>query len=176
MGKVSPSINLLKTNNDFLDRFINWALTVGRGLVVLTELIALTAFVYRFSLDRKLIDLHSQIKREVAIVVYLKNNEEKYRNLQDRLEISSSFSNSSIKRVKIFNDVTSFAPKDISFNSINVNKNRLNINANANSTASITRFINSLKKYSYTQTLSLDSIESKPSSTIITVSITASLK
>lgn len=171
------SINLLKNNKkDLINKIINWTLTIGRGVVVLTELIALSAFLYRFSLDRQLIDLHSQIKQEQAIVAYLKNNEDKYRNLQDRLALASNFSNSSNKRSTIFKDIWGIAKDDVSITSITLNKNRINLNANLTSTSSLTNFVNLLKKYPNIQTLSLDNIENAPSSTLITISITAILK
>lgn len=171
------SINLLKNNKkDLINKIINWTLTIGRGVVVLTELIALSAFLYRFSLDRQLIDLHSQIKQEQAIVAYLKNNEDKYRNLQDRLALASNFSNFSNKRSTIFKDIWGIAKDDVSITSITLNKNRINLNANLTSTSSLTNFVNLLKKYPNIQTLSLDNIENAPSSTLITISITAILK
>lgn len=172
-----PSINLLKNNKkNLINKIINWTLTIGRGVVVLTELIALSAFLYRFSLDRKLIDLHSQIKQEQAIVNYLKNNEDKYRNLQDRLMLASNFSNSSSNRLKNFKDIWGIAGDDVSITTITLNKKSINLNANLNSTSSLTNFVNLLKQNSNIQTLSLDNIESVPSSTLITVSITAILK
>ena len=92
MQKKPISINLLKQQTSLVDRFIDWALTIGRLLVILTEIVALSAFIYRFSLDRQLIDLHSKITQEQAIANYLNNNEKKYRNLQDRLAIATNYS------------------------------------------------------------------------------------
>lgn len=173
---MPTSINLVKKEVPFLDKFIAWALTIGRLLVVITELIALSAFIYRFSLDRQLIDLHSKIKQQEAIVNHFKSNEDAYRNLQERLALSKTFSKLSDNIGQTFKDVTGFAPKDILFSNLSFHRNRITINANAYSTSSLSSFINSLKNYRKIQTVSVDSIENKISSGFIIVSITAFLK
>lgn len=171
------SINLLKNKQvGFLDEFINWALTIGRLVVIITELIALAAFVYRFSLDRKLIDLRSQIKQKQVIISSLKNNEAKYRELQERLYLTSNFSNLGTERTRILKDILNLTPQGIKLNNLSINKNTININANVYAISSLALFTNALKDYPSIETLSLDSIENKRSSNIITVSITANLK
>ncbi len=176
MQKSSPSINLLKKQTSLIDRFVNWALTVGRLLVILTEIVALSAFIYRFSLDRQLIDLHSKITQEQAIVNYLKDNEQTYRNLQDRLAAAANYSTLGINRFKIFSDIVGFTPKGMSFNNLSLYENRIRIDANVDSVSSLSIFVNSLKNYSAIDTVSIDKIENKPSSAVITISITALLK
>jgi predicted negative regulator of RcsB-dependent stress response len=92
MAKNSASINLLRNDKkETVEHIINWAVTIGRVLVVVVELAALAAFLYRFTLDNQLQDLHSKIKQEQAIIEIQKKNEDTYRNLQDRLSIISSF-------------------------------------------------------------------------------------
>lgn len=177
MANKPTSINLLRNEQTgVLDKVINWALTVGRLLVILTELIALSAFLYRFSLDRQLIDLHSKIKQEQAIVAILKNNEDKYRNLQDRLSLASSFSNPQNGIHKIFQDVIKFAPSDMIFNSLTINKNGVNVDANVQTTSSLSSFANSLTNYPVIKNVAINNIENKPLDSSIAVSITAPLK
>ena len=43
-------------------RFLIWALTVGRWIVIVTELIVITAFLSRFKLDRDLANLYEKIR------------------------------------------------------------------------------------------------------------------
>lgn len=176
MQKNPPSINLLKKHTSLIDRFVNWALTVGRLLVILTEIVALSAFIYRFSLDRQLIDLHSKITQEQAIVNYLKENEKTYRNLQDRLTAAKTYSTLGINRLKVFNDIAGFTPKGMSFNNFALYENRVKIEANVDSVSALSEFVKAIKNYSAIDTVSIDKIENKPSSAIITISITALLK
>lgn len=173
MERKSVSINLLKNKQGvFVDKFVDWALTVGRLLVIVTELIALSAFLYRFSLDRQIIDLHGKIKQQESVVKTLRNSEDKYRNLQDRLALALNFSNSGAEKIKIFQDVVSFAPGGVTVSNLIMHETRISINAIAQNTSSLNLFTNSLKTYPKIRRLNLDSIQIKPSSGLI-VSFTA---
>lgn len=170
------SINLLKNRQgDVLTKFINWALTIGRFLIILTEVIALSAFLYRFSLDRRLIDLHSKIKQEELVVKALKNNEDKYRNLQDRLALASKSLNIGTQKIKIFQDILGFAPAGLNISNLVMYENNFTINAVAQNTSILNIFTTSLKTYPKIQKLNLDSIQIKPASGL-TVSFRADFK
>lgn len=177
MGNVSPSINLLKKEEQgFLDRFIHWSLTIGRYVIILTETIALVAFLYRFTLDRQLIDLHDSIKQKQAVVNLLKNNEETYRNLQDRIAIAASLSSAGGQTVKMVNDILGFTPPEMIINTINFTGERIRIEARVQSVGALSSFIEKLRDYEPIQAISLDELENKTSSATIVVSITATLK
>lgn len=174
--KKSASINLLKSSkNEIFEKFIDWALTIGRLLVIITEIVALSAFIYRFTLDRQLIDLHGKIKQEEAIVSFFKKNEDAYRNLQDRLKIASTYSAMSQNKLKISQDVISRAPKGMTFNEITVSDNVININANFQLVSSLKAFVDSLKNYKPVKSVSINQIENRLSSAQIVVTITANL-
>jgi len=177
MAKKFPSVNLVKTRHiDFFERFISWALTIGRLVVIATELIALICFVYRFSLDSQLIDLHSKIKQEQAVINFLKKDEETYRNLQDRLSVAGTFSTLATERIKIFNDVLELTPQGISFTDFSLNNSRLRMIANVASVASLSSFVESLKGYAKIDSVSIDKIENRPSTGLIKITITTILK
>lgn len=177
MSSGSFSINLLKNKRvGFFGEFINWTLTIGRLVIIITELIALSAFLYRFSLDRKIIDLRSEIKQKVAIISSLKTNEAKYRDLQERLYLTSKFSLLSQERHKILTDILNLTPQDITLNRLSLDKNGIQIDADVQNVSSLIFFVNSLKNYPSIDTLNLGSIDNKLSANLITVGITATLK
>lgn len=174
--RQSPSINLVKKPENVVDRFINWTLTVGRLVVIVTEVIALAAFLYRFSLDRQLIDLRTTIRQKQAVIELLKDNENVYRNLQNRLAVASNFGGQGKDKVAVTSDLISFAPPGLVFNNINIQDERVRVNVNVNTVSVLSSFVNSLKTYDSIESVSIDKIENRPSSSVITVSITAALK
>ncbi len=177
MAKKTPDINLLKTGKvNVVDEVIKWSITIGRVLIIAVEVIALSAFLYRFTLDRQLIDLHSKIKQEQAIVDFFKENEQMYLNLQDRLDVASTYSNQSSEKFKIFNDIIGFAPSGIIFNNFSLYEDKIRINATTDSISALSTFVNELKNYSLISTLSVDKIENKPSTSLITFGISAGIK
>ncbi|MGA2968092.1 MAG: PilN domain-containing protein [Candidatus Levyibacteriota bacterium] len=176
MAKFSASINLLENKNKTLDLIVSWALTVGRALVIIVELVALGAFLYRFSLDNQLQTLQGKIKQEQAIVAYQKDSESKYRNLQDRLALISSVSKDSAKSLKIFNDIIALAPNGFTFKIFNLTGGKVQVEGNANSVLALSNFIDNLKGYPLIDNVSLDRIQNDTANATITVGITATLK
>ena len=141
---------------------MNWALTVGRLIVILTEIVALSVFVYRFSLDEKLIDLHSAIKQKQSLVSLLKQDEDKYRNLQDRIALTSSLLEKNAKTNKIVLDIVGLTPQGSRIDNLTFNQDKLTINASINSVSSLTDFINVIKDYPNIKAVNIDTIENKP--------------
>ncbi len=176
MPENFSSINFVgNRQTPLIDRFINWALTVGRLIVIITEVVAVGAFIYRFSLDEKLVDLHSQIKQKQNIVNVLKNDENKYRNIQDRIAIAATFYDKSTQTNEIIRDIINLIPQGVKINNLVLNKDEVNLSVNIGSVSSLTAFTESLKKYPKIKSLSIDNIENKPS-VGLSVDITILLK
>lgn len=177
MEQHSPSVNLLKTKgNSFADRFISWALTIGRMVIILTETIALTAFLYRFILDRQIIDQKDQIAQKAAQIKLFDKNEKEYRNLQDRLQLISQLQNQASKETILIKDVLGAASSGILFNTVSVSSESIHVDTNVQSVAALTSFVNKLKQNPQIASVSIDKIENKTLSATIVVGITAKLQ
>jgi Tfp pilus assembly protein PilO len=176
MPNNSPSINLAKNRQlPVVDRFLNWGLTVGRLIIIITEVIAVIAFIYRFSLDERLIDLHSAIKQKQNMVSALKNDEAKYRNLQDRIALASTFSVKAAASDQVITDIIHLVPNQIEVTNLLLNKGRMNLDINVLSISSLEAFVESLKNYEKIKSISVDNIENRPS-VGLSVNITITLK
>ncbi|MBI2431039.1 MAG: hypothetical protein HYV39_03430 [Candidatus Levybacteria bacterium] len=177
MASVKPSINLFKSRKkNFFERFMKWALTIGRIVVILTEGVALSAFLYRFTLDQQLIDLHDKIKGEQSLVKLLKNNEDAFRNLQERLTAAAQLSEAGKQTVNIFVDINSLASSDLTISTLALSENQIKIAASVQSVSALTNFIKNLRDHPKIQSVSLDKIENKTVTAVITVNITATIK
>lgn len=175
MEKANFSINLVRKKLNFIDQFIKWSLSIGRGLVIAVEIVALSTFLYRFGLDRQIIDTRDKIQQQQAIVAYLKNREDQYRNLQERLILAKSLSQNS-ENVAIIQKIVSLAPPDMVINSISFSEGNISVNADVLSVTSLTSFVDSLKSYKPIASISVDKIENRTSTSSINVSITCSLQ
>jgi Tfp pilus assembly protein PilN len=176
MAKFSASINLLENKSKTLDLIVSWALTIGRVLVIIVELVALGAFIYRFSLDNQLQTLQTKIKQEQAIVAYQKDSESKYRNLQDRLALISSVSKATAGNLKIFNDIIALTPNGLTLNNFTLSEGKIQLEGNTNSVFILSNFIDQLKAYPLIESVSLDKIQNDTTNSTITVGITVTLK
>ncbi len=177
MANTLNSINLLPNKGEgFLSQFLDWALTIGRLLVILTETVALGTFIYRFSIDMKIIDLHDQIKQESLIVKNLKDSEDIYRNLQDRLALAKKYDSAGSTTPTTLRNIIEMGRGRITFRSILVSSGAVRIEAQAASSISLSQFIQALKNYPEVTGLSIDHVDNKPSSALINVGITAGIK
>lgn len=171
------NINLIKERQiSLVDKFLDWALTGGRVIVITVEIIALSAFLYRFFLDRNLIDLHGKIKQEQAIVANLATREKVYRDLQERLLLAKTTQEMGGRQIKIFEDIIGFAPAGITFNSLIISEDHVKMDLRVLNVSSLTSFVSHLREYPNIASVSIDKIENRPSGGLISVSITTTLQ
>ncbi len=177
MAEKIKSINLLPNRGSGLfDQFLAWALTIGRLLIILTETLALGTFLYRFSIDMKIIDLHDLIKNQRIIVEQFKSTEESARNLQARLAFVKEQESESGTTPSIFSDIINMGSGAITFKSLAVSKMSAKIEVQSSSSGPLNNFINKLKTHPEITSVQIDSIENKTSTASIGMSITAGLK
>jgi Tfp pilus assembly protein PilN len=81
------SINLLPkdTSNTKLDKILQWSLSFGRYVVIVTELVVMGAFLARFGLDQKLSDLYDSIKQKQIFIDSYNDFESQFRLTQNKL-------------------------------------------------------------------------------------------
>ncbi len=173
----AATINLVRGRGEpFVDRFLKWALTGGRVVIVITESVALLAFLYRFTLDQQIVDLHTKIQQEQAIMALLAKNEKTYRDVQDRISLSNQFGKSAMQTVSVFSDVTKLIPTDMSMKTFSLSSSSIKLEGSTPSILSLSSFIDSLKKYQGIQSVSVDKIENRTTTATIAFGITATLK
>lgn len=171
------SINLAKNRGESpIDRIIAFALTTGRVVVILTEVIALGAFLYRFTLDQTLSRLHNDITQEVAIVKLFKNNETTFRSIQARLALAKTLGQQGSDLPQYLSDIMTFASPDVTITTIALASDGIRMEATTQSVTSLSTFVDKLKTYAPIASVSLNQISNQTQTARITVSITALLK
>lgn len=172
-----PAINLAKGRNDSLvDKIIAWALSVGRLVVILTEAIALTTFLMRFSFDGQIIDLHSKIKAKQNIVQAYADQEVIYRNLQDRLTNIQQLETQAPDITTFLQSVIQSAPPDVAITDISISQDSLKLEALFQSSASLSTFVNKFQQNPLVSAVSIDNVENKTTAAVIKITLTAKLK
>lgn len=170
-------INLLPGHeNTVLTQFLNWALTVGRLLIILVETLALGTFLYRFSLDMQIQDLNDKIKNQRVIAINFKTLEAKFGNLQTRLELLKKINAVAENNPKMLIDIIEMGKGYITFKNISISANIIQIEAQATTVASLKTFVNAIKKYPQVESVSINKVEDKISGGEIIISINANLK
>jgi hypothetical protein len=106
--------------NSFSARIIKWVTTVGRFIIVFTELIVVCAFLSRFWLDRTNSDLSESVRQQKAILASTSDFENEYSQLQKRLKLIKSFYSSQPEYLDKIEALTSSVPPGITFDQLSV--------------------------------------------------------
>lgn len=171
MAKSPASINLLQKKRATGDIILEWALTTGRFIIILTETIALAAFVYRFTLDRQIIDLHDKIKQKQAIVDYYKDNETQYRQLQAKLNTLASLNSQTTQTPTLVSDMVQLATGKVILQNLTVTPTHVQITASTTTIGLMNSYVNSLKDYQGVLGVDVSQVENKPDTGLITLTI-----
>lgn len=154
-----------------LDKFINWSLSYGRVIVMVTELIALLAFLYRFGLDRQLSDLHDSIKQQQTIVAASKPAEDNFRNLQTRLALVKQYIMSSQTSMQYIFAAIDQSKGNVQFTTFNYATTGIHMSLSADSTGGLNAFVARLRDLQFVDTVAIESIQSKESTHLITATL-----
>lgn len=177
MNEQPTNINLLKKQgNSTLDTIIHFAITSGRFLVLLTETIALSAFLYRFTLDRQIIDTRDEIKANQAIVEQYQPLETDYRALQSKIKEAGTLHTEASLMPSLFTDLVTKGNGTVTFISLLVSTDLIKIEADTRSVSDLNTFITALRSDPKIEDVSIDKIENRTASALISVAITAHLK
>lgn len=147
-------------------RILKWSTTVGRFVIVFTELIVISAFVSRFWLDRRSSDLSEIIRQQKAILETTKDFEKNYSLLQQKLKTVKGFISSSPKYGEKINSLIASTPQDIIYDDLTISKDNQKIMANIALTVlseqSIIDFITNLTLNPDIESADVRKIEKKP--------------
>lgn len=120
------NINLLQQRGaplTFWEKFYDWITNTARVIVIVTELLVLGAFGWRFWLDRKLNDLKSEIKVKGETLKSLSRQEDEIRDLQAKTETYNNLWDNSSYLYSVLREVNGYLVSDISDLNLSMRRN-----------------------------------------------------
>ncbi|MEN9407229.1 MAG: hypothetical protein RLZZ455_445 [Candidatus Parcubacteria bacterium] len=176
MAKKIQYINLLRhQEKSAVDKFLDWAFTVGRAIVIITESVALSAFAYRFVLDRQIIDLKDKIKQEQAIVKLSQPNEFKFRNLQGRLAEARILDEQSSSKITLLTEILKPAQGKISFKTLAITDKAVSMDGIVPSAKTVSIFAQELRNIPGVSRVTIGEIGTNTATGVTSVGIVADL-
>lgn len=161
--------------NSVGSRILKWLTTVGRFVIVFTELIVITAFISRFWLDRRSSDLSDVIRQQKAILETTQDFENQYSLLQQKLKTIKNFISSNPAYDSKINSLVSSTPQDIIYDSLTINKKNQEINADLTLTVlkeeSIINLITNLTLNPDINIVDIKKVEKKPKENTYSVEV-----
>lgn len=130
-----------------LGKLVNWLFSVGRYIIVFTELVVIGAFLSRFWLDRRNSDLSEELRQQGAILESITDFEKEFTLFQSRLERISQTLEKEKNPLNSLDLITASLPGDsllLKYNFTEEEKNEATILALFFSEASLASFVDSL--------------------------------
>ncbi len=142
------SINLLPHDsfeNSTLGVILEWALVFGKWTVILTQLVVMGTFLYRFSLDRNLTDLRKSIAKNVTIVKSYEQVERNFVLAQKQVgQAKLALANQEVLMTTLRN-LETITPSEVWFERISLTPTTLSITAYAASLAGFGQFLTAVQ-------------------------------
>lgn len=144
---MAKKINLIPQDefqNSNIGRVITWAVSSFRVMVIITELVVMSAFLSRFWLDARSSDLSDKIKILSSQIAAYNEIEKEFRSVLARISIAKTlFSEQQI--TAILQDISLKIPEDSFLYSINITADKLQIRAISINEGSIGTMLNNFE-------------------------------
>lgn len=131
--------------NSTLGVILEWALVFGKWSVILTQLVVMGAFLWRFTLDRNLTDLRKSIAKDVAVIKSYEQIERDYVLAQKQIEQAKTAIDSQEQILKVIETVAQSTPSEIWYDRISLNSNSLNLTAYAGSLPGFGQYLTAIQ-------------------------------
>jgi len=142
------SINLLPRDafeNSTLGVVLEWSLVFGKWAVILTQLVVMGAFLYRFTLDRNLTDLRKAIAKDVAIVKSYDQVERDFSLAQKQVNSAKQILAAQDLIQKTFVGIGSITPSEVWYDRITITPSTLALTAYAASLPAFGQFLSAIQ-------------------------------
>lgn len=113
------------------EQLLAWALTYGRYIIIITQIIVLSVFFARFKLDRDQTDLKDLALQKQALIESMVDFEKDVNSVQKKIGYIRQTTHKGDLFLKIINYLGEKIPTDIVFKSLNLTQDKINIEATA---------------------------------------------
>lgn len=137
MPAQKTGINLLSQSEfeqPFWGRFLKWAITTGRYILILVELVVIVAFLSRFKLDKDMADLSDSIAGKKAVLDATYSTEQNFRFTQSQLNAAEILLNSQARARQTLETAVSYVPPQVTLTKLALQLNSLTISGQASTT------------------------------------------
>ncbi len=161
---VHFNINLLPQDPFFetiIGKTLKWALSIGRYIVIFTELVVIGSFATRFSLDRQVTDLNSSIAQKQSIIESYGDLEDRVRTAQTKIDSYQQIDQQK-NIAEIFPQLSSITPRDVKLTELIIKPTNVTLGGTTRSQNSLNLLINNIQLSPHFFNLSVDRIETSP--------------
>jgi Tfp pilus assembly protein PilN len=157
-----PDVNLFPQDpfySTFFGKILRWAVSVGRHIVIFTEIVVIGSFFSRFVLDRQVTDLNSSILQKQSIAESYGTLDADIREIQRRTkDISDILAQQG--RYDVLNIITKITPPEIVYDQISLSGERMSLSGRSRSGNALSALIAGLQQHPQFQSITIGDISS----------------
>lgn len=168
--KKTLKINLLPREDfdlTFAGQFLKWALTYGRYIIIITQIVVLSVFFMRFKLDRDHVDLKEAIDNKATLLQSVSDVEAQIRKIQDRLAQIKTIESDEYIPLNVLKFLEAVTPVDIVYKNIAMSTGGLSLNGSGTSLQSLSGLLLQLKRSGKFTEITLDSVKRNSDGSVI---------
>lgn len=149
MSKKPATININLVPKDpffhtTLGRALQWALSAGRYIIIFTELIVIISFAARFTLDRQITDLNSDIVSNQAAISNYGELENDFRLAQSKIENVQQIEQD-VNIVDVFQRLSDVTPQDVTLSQLAISPDSISVTGKTLSQTSFNLLVNNIQ-------------------------------
>ncbi len=159
---VAFNVNLIPDDPFFdtiIGRVLRWAVSVGRYIVMFTELIVIISFATRFSLDRQLTDLNDSINQKSNLIQSYGDLEQNIKSAQNKLDQYQQLEQQK-NLADVFPALSAIIPSDVILQTLSIKTNQISLTGTTQSQTSLNLLVNNIQLSTAFRNVSIDRIES----------------
>lgn len=159
---LSININLVPKDPFFqtpLGKTLRWALSVGRYLVIFTELVVIVSFATRFTLDRQVTDLNDAIGQRQRLIESYGTLESDFRVVQAKIDTYKQIEQQG-NIVEIFPKISEVIPDGVKFQELTIFPDKLSFSGLALSQNTLNTLITNMQLSKSLFNVKVEKIES----------------
>lgn len=138
---------------------LSWVLAFGKWTVILTQLVVMGAFLWRFGLDRQLTDYKKQIAKNVAIVKSYDKVERDFLIAQKRVNKIKEVVEQQERVATLFNKFIQVTPQDVWYDKLGITPEGVGIVGYSKSLLGFSQLLATLQKDETFKTVSIGKIQ-----------------
>ncbi len=161
--KKTPEINInLVPKDPFFEspvgRFMNWAIKVGRYIVIFTELVVIVSFASRFTLDRRVTDLNDALHQKEMIINSFGDLESNFKLVKAKIDNYEEVSTQN-NLADVFPKITEVIPHNVVVSDLSISRTFIKLLAEAKTDTALNVFISNLQISPYFFNVDVGKIE-----------------
>lgn len=152
---------LLEKKQSMSDKILYFLLHYLRYILVLTQIVVIGVFFYRFKIDQELIDLKDELKQKVEIVSVSEPMMKEAKSADKKMQEIKEITTSQERFLSMLDYVAGSFPSSIYANSMNILKDSVVVEARTNNASNIQTYYHRLQKEKKFKQIALSDINKK---------------